>query len=64
MQVMFSRILPLIDYWWKLGNWVWYEAPVRIHQRGGWLIKTTSVVVGPYQIVDKLSLQLISIRAS
>ena len=61
---MFGGILPLTDYQWKLGDWVWYEAPVRIYQRGGRLIKNTSVAVGPYQNVDKLSLQLISIRAS
>ena len=64
MQMMFSGILPLIYYGWKLGDWVWYEAPLRIYQRGGHLIKTTSVAVGPYQIVNKLSLQVISIWAS
>ena len=64
MQVMFSGISPLIDYWWKIHDWVWYEAPLRSYQWGGHLIKTTSVAVGPYQIVDKLSLQVISIRAS
>ena len=64
MRELFNWVLPIIDYQWNLGDRVWLTAPVRIFQGGGRLIKTTSVAVRPYQIVDKLSLQSISIQAA
>ena len=62
MQGMFSGIPTLVDYRWRRNELVWFHAPLKIYQRNGQLIKTTQVAIGPYRIVDKVSLRVICIR--
>ena len=62
MQGMFCGIPMLIDYKWGINELVWFHTPLRIYQRNGQLIKTTRVAIGPYRIVDKVSLRVICIR--
>ena len=62
MQGMFHGVPPLIDYLWGIYELVWFHAPLRIYERSGHLIKTTRVAIGPYRVVDKVSLRVICIR--
>ena len=62
MQRMFQGIPMLVDCKWRISELVWFHAPLKICQRNGQLIKTTQVAIGPYRIVDKISLGVICIR--
>ena len=57
--MLYPETPPLLDNKWRVGDLVWFLAPLRICQRDGQLIKTAQVSTGPYQVVDKISLGII-----
>ena len=61
MQGMFHGVPPITDYLWGIYELVWFHSPLRIYERSGHLIKTTRVAIGPYRVVDKVSLRVICI---
>ena len=61
---MFHGIPPLTDHLWRIYELVWFHTPLRIYERGGHLIKTTQVAIGPNRVVDKVSLRVICIRSA